>query len=161
MVCFFIYQTCFSLRRCCSHLTPRRSPLLACICGACRALRSCATTYVAVFYGVGTDKNSARAVSALITVPALWVGNGALIAWVVRLLVLYDPRKRTTWGRFVRERSVARALCWTFAGMEAAFWITASCGDWGRQVADAQSVDELHRAQLSYMYTFDVRQLFH
>lgn len=71
----------------------------------------------------GLGRSGVVAVSTLITIPTLWVGNSALIAWMVRLLVLYDPRKRKSWGRYVNERRVARALCWTYAGMEAAFWI--------------------------------------
>ena len=62
----------------------------------------------------------------LIVFPAYLVGSGALIAWVVRLLVLYDPRKRKTWGRYVKERDVASALCWAYVGMEAAVWVGAA-----------------------------------
>lgn len=66
------------------------------------------------------------AISTLIFIPVLWVGNSALIAWVIRLLVLYDPRKRRAWGRYVKETRVARALCWTYAGIQAVFWVGAT-----------------------------------
>lgn len=101
--------------------TPCRSPLLVCICGACRIGRSCTLAYSLVF--VGIERPGATGVITLITVPILWVGNGALIAWMVRMLVLYHPKKRKRWGRHVNEKRVARALCWTYFGMEAAFWI--------------------------------------
>ena len=78
-------------------------------------------SYVYVYYGRGLT--GAIGVSTLVTVPALWVGNGALVAWMVRLLVLYDPGKRKSWGRYVNERRVARILCWVYTGAEAAFWI--------------------------------------
>lgn len=76
--------------------------------------------YFIVLDGLGTT--SAFDAQTLITAPALWVGNGALIAWVIRLLVLYDPSKRKRWGRYVNEKGIARALCWTYGGMEAVFW---------------------------------------
>ena len=121
------------LRFCLSHLppSPRRSPLLACICGACRIARSCTTAYQLVFEGLSTteeldDITRGVAVSALIILPTLWIGNGALVAWVIRLLVLYDPQKRKAWGRYFKEKRVARALCWTYAIMEAAFCVGAS-----------------------------------
>lgn len=103
--------------------------MLACICGACRTVRSCTTVFTLVLnndFEIGQENNFAAAISALITNPILWVGNGALIAWAVRLLVLYDPRKRKTWGHYVREKRVARALCWTYTGMEAAYWLGAA-----------------------------------
>ena len=62
------------------------------------------------------------AITTLSIIPTLVVGNGALIAWVIRLLVLYDPRKRKAWGRYFKEKRIARALCWIYAGIQAASW---------------------------------------
>lgn len=46
------------------------------------------------------------------------VSIGALIAWVVRLLVMYDPLKRRRWGRYTNEKRLFRGLIWTFVLLE-------------------------------------------
>lgn len=91
-------------------------------------------TYVAVIYDFNSNAENgpalkltgAPAVSELVGSPASLVSVGALVAWVIRLLVLYDPKKRKRWGRYVRETSVARTLLWAYWGMEAVIWMVAS-----------------------------------
>lgn len=90
-------------------------------------------TYVAVTYnyhsggdGPALKFTGASAVNELIGSPASLVGIGALIAWAVRLLILYDPTKRKRWSRWARETFIARALCWFYGVMEAVIWVMAA-----------------------------------
>ena len=50
---------------------------------------------------------------------------GAIIAWVVRLLVMYDPIKRRKWGRYTNEKRIFRVLIWTFVLLEVGAWASA------------------------------------
>lgn len=52
----------------------------------------------------------------------LQVSVGAIIAWVVRLLVMYDPIKRRKWGRYTNEKRMFRGLVWTFVLLEVGAW---------------------------------------
>jgi len=76
-----------------------------------------------VSYEEQEDAGFGAAVINLIIIPALWVGNSALVFWVIRLFVMYDPKKRKAWGRYINEKRMARGLCWAYAGMEAALWV--------------------------------------
>ena len=90
------------------------------------SFKSCSTVFFLALYRVPNgeldDITLIGVITTLVIVPVLVVGNGALIAWVIRLLVLYDPRKRKVWGRYVREARVARALCWIYVGIQAVSW---------------------------------------
>jgi len=79
-----------------------------------------------VSYEEQEDAGFGAAVINLIIIPALWVGNSALVFWVIRLFVMYDPKKRKAWGRYINEKRMARGLCWAYAGMEAALWVAAA-----------------------------------
>lgn len=49
----------------------------------------------------------------------------ATIAWVVRLLVLYDPIKRKKWGRYTNERRMFRGLICAYVLIEIPAWASA------------------------------------
>lgn len=90
-------------------------------------------TYVVITYDYDGAEDpqpllftGAAAVNELIGSPASLIAIGALLAWAVRLLVLYDPTKRKRWGRYVREKPIAYALCLAYGGMEAVIWVLAA-----------------------------------
>lgn len=126
----YLTLLCFSRR----PVLPHRSPLLGCFYGVCGTLRCCSLTYICVFYdyygraqyGQVLKTTGAAAVAQLIGSPLSLIGVLALIAWVVRLLALYHPRKRKLLGRYIKEKGIACALCWTYGGMEIVIWALAS-----------------------------------
>ena len=72
---------------------------------------------------MGSGRGVAMGVSALVTSPTVWVGNGALIAWMIRLLVCtIQVRGRAGGATSTKDASLV-FWRWTYAGMEAAFWI--------------------------------------
>ncbi|CAM9540169.1 unnamed protein product [Ectocarpus fasciculatus] len=131
LVALYHAKVMWNMRK--QFLIALRSPLLGCLCGVCSTVRSCSMTYVAAMYDYYGAEDSqtlkftgAFAVNELIGSPASLVAIGALIAWAVRLLVLYDPMKRKRWGRYVREKPIAYALCLVYGGMEAVIWVFAA-----------------------------------
>ena len=58
--------------------------------------------------------------------PATVTGIGALVGLALRLLVLYEPSKRKKWKPFVKEKTIARALCLFFVAMEVVIWAFVS-----------------------------------
>lgn len=52
-----------------------------------------------------------------------------MIAWVIRLLVMYDPVKRRKWGRYTNEKRIFRNLTRVFVLLEVGAW--ASAGMYG------------------------------
>lgn len=53
------------------------------------------------------------------------MSTGAIIACVLRILVMYDPVKRRKYGRYTKEERMFRALVWTFILLEVGAWSTA------------------------------------
>lgn len=65
----------------------------------------------------------------LIWSPASFIARFALIAWAIRLVVLYDPAKRKRWGHLTKEVVIFRALGWSYATIQGMAWLAVSiCG---------------------------------
>ncbi|CAN0326152.1 unnamed protein product [Ectocarpus sp. 8 AP-2014] len=110
-----------------------RSPMLACLSGGIGTLRSCSLVYLVLLSDedgggqeVLTTFTGAAAVCTLIGNPASLIGTMSMIWWVVRLLVLYDPAKRKTYGRYVQDKLAVRALGWLYVGLQVVVWAAAS-----------------------------------
>lgn len=107
-----------------------RSPQLGCLYGALATLRSLQLTYTLLFQDYSDEglfkMTGLSAVFELLGSPATAVGVGALLGLVVRLLVLYEPSKMRKWKPFVKEKTLARALCWAYVVLEAAMWTLVS-----------------------------------
>ncbi|CAN0191666.1 unnamed protein product [Ectocarpus sp. 4 AP-2014] len=110
-----------------------RSPALGCVHGVCGSLRCCSLTYICILYdyygnaqyGQVFKFTGAAAVAQLIGSPVSLIGVLALIAWVFRVIALYDPKQRKRWGRFIKDKRIARALCWTYGGLAVVIWASA------------------------------------
>lgn len=106
--------------------------MLACLTGTVYTLQTCSITFMVVLAETDRAKDGqfefkgAAAVGLLIGSPASLLGTIALIWWAIRLVVLYDPTKRNKYGRYIKERSVVRALCWAYVGMEVVIWTAAA-----------------------------------
>lgn len=60
----------------------------------------------------------------LIWAPASSFSSWALILWVLRVVVLYDPAKRKRWGRYMKVGAIFRALIGAYVVAEAVGWGT-------------------------------------
>ncbi|CAN0386227.1 unnamed protein product, partial [Ectocarpus sp. 12 AP-2014] len=74
--------------------------------------------------------------------PATLVSTGAVIACVLRILVMYDPVKRRKYGRYTKEERMFQALVWTFVLLEVGAWSTA-CVTGAEWIATRVSVLDL------------------
>jgi len=112
--------------------SPIRSPLLGCLYGAISTTYSCFLTFVYALDmydhpepGAGIhDAFPVQWVQALglIWAPASSFSSWALILWVLRVIVLYDPAKRKRWRRYIKVRGIIRALLWAYVVTEAVGW---------------------------------------
>lgn len=104
-----------------------RSPLLACTFGLGIALRYIATTSEDIIIWED-DEGTVRdnRILDLVGFPALVAALIALVMTAVRLLVMYNPSTRARWGRYIKERSLFRALGFALVLMEVAVWSAAS-----------------------------------
>lgn len=73
------------------------------------------------FYG-GSISQPWVQVLVLFGGPGIFIAGCALIAWAIRLLVLYDPTKRKRWGHCTKESVIFRALVWSYAAIQAGAW---------------------------------------
>lgn len=62
----------------------------------------------------------------LIRAPADFISGCALIAWAIRLVVMYDPAKRKRWGHLTKEAVVFRALVSSYAAIQGVAWLAVS-----------------------------------
>eukprot|EP00752_Nemacystus_decipiens_P009741 g8699.t1 len=102
-----------------------RSPLLTCLFGLFIVVRVDAKAYEYVVVWRG-DRIGKYGTAALLGYPTLLTALVALVMTAVRLLVMYDPRKRAVWGRYVKENVLVRALMWAWLLMEVGVWSVAS-----------------------------------
>jgi len=58
----------------------------------------------------------------LIWAPASSFSSWALILWMLRLVVLYDPVKMKRWGRSMKVGDMFRALLWAYGVTEGVGW---------------------------------------
>lgn len=61
--------------------------------------------------------------ASMIGGPASFISGCALIAWAIRLVIMYDPAKRKRWGRHVKEDAMFRALVWLYAAIQGVVWL--------------------------------------
>eukprot|EP00752_Nemacystus_decipiens_P009739 g8697.t1 len=103
-----------------------RSPLLAIAFGAGVTLRYMVSTYEDVIIWQEDEGTvDSDGVIDLIGFPATVAAEIALVMSSVRLLVMYYPRKRTRWGRYIKEKLLIRALGFALLAMEIAVWSAA------------------------------------
>lgn len=62
--------------------------------------------------------------------PEIWLSSqvcvGAMIGWVLRLLISYDPNKRRKWGRYTKEKRIFRTLIVAYVLLETGAWALVS-----------------------------------
>lgn len=94
-----------------------RSPLLACVSGSCVTLRYISCTFYLVLEGRSHADNL-----NLVTLPAIWVAQAAVVFMAARLLVMYDPVKRFKYGRYTNEKHLFRCLMCLYVLVEISWW---------------------------------------
>lgn len=103
-----------------------RSPVLACTFGACITLRYIATLSEDVVVwdedeGTVRDNGFLDLVGFPLTVICLI----AMVMTAVRLLVMYYPKKRAKWGRYIKEKPLVWVLGFALVFMEVVVWYAA------------------------------------
>lgn len=103
-----------------------RSPLLACAFALGIILRYVVSTYEDVIVWREDEGTiDSDGVVDLIGFPATVAAQAALVMTVIRLLVMYYPKKRTRWGRYMKEKILIRTLGLALVLMEIAVWSAA------------------------------------
>lgn len=80
-----------------------------------------------------------RMAVSLISFPALVTAELALVMTAVRLLVMYYPTLKASWGRYTKERPLVLVLVCGYAAIEIALWSAAGSVGLSRLVADISS----------------------
>lgn len=117
-----------------NHVSVNRSPHLACPSGTIMTLYSTFQTldfvlglnnqppYGVIFYE-GSFSETWVQVLFLTGGPGQFLASIALIAWAIRLWVLYNPAKRKRRGHRTKEAVIFRSLAWSYAVIEAGAWL--------------------------------------
>lgn len=82
--------------------------------GLYAAFFSCTLVYEVVLTGRQGEDGFVNLVGLPLT---LTFGVCGDIMKAIRLLVVYNPRQRKRWGRFLKEKYIARGLLYTTAGL--------------------------------------------
>eukprot|EP00752_Nemacystus_decipiens_P009743 g8701.t1 len=102
-----------------------RSPLLACSFGTSATLRMWSST---VEYAIawGGRAPTDDGVVDLVGLPALPPAMFLVIMRAVRILLMYYPRRRESWGRIPKEGEILRIAAGGYALLEVLVWVAAA-----------------------------------